>query len=788
MIRRLLRWSAIAIPIAIVAAAASVVVFYRLAHFAQPAARGSDQVRGLQSSLAIRRDPFGIPHISADSLRDALWGLGAAHAQDRIWQMDLLRRHARGELSELFGAETLPQDRLARTLGLGRAAEAEVESLPKPVRLALEAYAAGVNHWIQKIRQGDVLAPFESRWLGSEIRDWTVADSLAVMRFRSWSFSRTLDASLSLERLKNSIGGAGTRELFPERDPQPKDNRLVGSAAELVRLNARWRGGAGLAGAVGSLGFAVGASRTPDQAPILVNDGHYEFQLPALGYMAHIRTRDLEVSGSTWPGVPAFWSGTNRVISWGQVALHASTSDLYDETLKPDDPLKYDRNGRWLKTEAHEESIQVRYGEAETIQVRRTRHGPLLSSALPDSDEASSYALRWTGDVERSGIRAHLALLRAENWESFRAALRRYPAPAASFLYADANGEIGLQIAGKLPVRSIPTDFLPVPGRTRYYDWRGTIAFDELPKRHGDDLDFLVASTHPLAEKFPAPVTWLWRAGGAAERLEKRLKRARVLSLEDAVKLQAEAHSERGRALVRELVQDQAGSTERAARVRELLLDWDGATHPDSVGALVYHAFRQRLTRSLLEERLKESIEVLDSLDEIEPVPGALIARFMERSPDLDAAVALALDDTWSWLSVNLSSNPKKWSWGALHAVRLEHPFATLGNPWLRRVGDTLSRGPFPAPGDPDSIWAMYHGYLPGPVGVGPAVRYAISMADVDHAQFALAGGQSGHPGASTYDDAMADWLAGRPRPLWMHEANLSYHSQGRWEFTPEAP
>ena len=782
-----MRTVAIAIPTALVAAAASVVVFFRLAHYSAPSHKGRDQASELDAPVSIHRDPFGIPHIKADSLEDALFGLGFAHAQDRIWQMDLLRRHARGQLSELFGAQTVPQDRLARTLGLGRAAEREAEALPKSTRALLSAYTAGVNHWIKKIRDGSAPAPFESRWLGDEFRDWRVADSLAVIRFRSWSFSRTLDASLSLERLKNAIGGAGTREFFPERGPRPRKEKRAGSLQQLAELNARWRSGAGLQGAVGSLGFVIGAERTTDGFPILVNDGHYQFQLPALAYLAHFRTPGLEVSGATWPGVPAFWSGTNRSIAWGQVALHASTSDLYDETIRPKDPKQYDRNGRWLELETHEEVISVRYGPPEPVEIRRTRHGPLLASALPDSEAAQSYALRWTGDTKRSGIRAHLALLRAQNWDAFRSALQRYPAPAASFLYADAKGEIGLQVAGDLPVRSIPTDFLPVPGRTRYYDWRGTIDFDDLPKQHGSELPYLIASTHPDAEPFPEAVTWLWRSGGSAARLAKRLKSARLVGLEGALKIQSEAHSERGRALVRELVETRTGSTERAARVRELLLAWDGATHPDSVGALVYHAFRQRLTRILLEQQLKETGELVDSLDLTEPVPGALTRRFLERSPDLEGAVSAALDDTWSWLTVHLSSNPKKWTWGALHGVRLEHPFASLGSPWLRRIGESLSRGPYPAPGDPDSIWAMHHGFLPAPVGVGPVVRYAINMADTDHGQFALAGGQSGHPGASTYDDAMADWLAARPRPLWMHESNLIYHSLGSWELEPEA-
>ena len=773
-----------------VIAAASAAGLFMLSQRARTPADGTLAIAGLDGPVRIERDPFGVPHIEAGSLSDAFSALGFVHAQERLWQMDLLRRHAQGRLSELFGSGTLERDRLARTLGFAGAAAVEAESLPRETRALLEAYSRGVNAWLAEVRALRAPQPFELRWLSYEIEDWTAENTLAVLRFRAWTLSRTLSVSLLLQRLLNDIGSTSARDFFPPR-PASVEPSLVGSLLDLGRVGDALAGGAGLNGPVGSLGFVVGAGRARHELPLLANDAHLEFQIPPLGFFAHLRTPDLELAGATWPGIPVFWMGNNRRVAFGQVALHASSSDLFDETLHPTDPHLYDRNGRWLEMEHREERIAVRYLGDERIEVSTTRHGPLLGSALPDDPSARSWALRWTGQAKRSGIRALLALQRAANWSEFREALRGYHSPASSFLYADVDGNIGLQIAGDLPIRTIPTEFLPVPGRTRYYDWRGFIAFEKLPSLFGDRLPFLVASTHPVDAGFPQPLAWLWPDGGGAQRVGERLRKARGLELEDVLAIQRERVSLKAAEDVRRILKDSSPRTEHGARIRGILLDWNGTTDTDSLGASVYHAFRQRLTHRLLSTRLDGQRDLASALAETGPVPGALLARFLERAGSREGAevVDSVLDETWTWLGVHVSSNPKKWAWGHVHQLRLEHPFERLGGPLLAPAGRRLGRGPFAAPGDADSVWAMHHAALPTrSVSIGPALRYAVDLADLDHPQVGLAGGQSGHPGAPHYDDAIQDWLDGRARPLWLHRLNVSYHSRGVWQLHPLPP
>ncbi|MFQ5515309.1 MAG: penicillin acylase family protein, partial [Myxococcota bacterium] len=494
------------------------------------------------------------------------------------------------------------------------------------------------------------------------------------------------------------------------------------------------------------------------------------------------------LSGGTGPGAPIFWTGRNRWIAWGQVVLHASVSDLFEETLDPGDPRRYALRGGWREVDRVVESIAVRGEPDETLEILESRNGPLLGAVHPDDARLRSLALRWTGQDRRSGMDALLRLQHAQDWQGFRHALRRLSAPPATFLYADRAGRIGLQLAGHLPLRAIETGLLPVPGRSRYYDWRGFVPFKELPHQFGSQLPFLVASTRPEMPGLPHPVTWLWHPGRAEARLRELLESSGPLDLERVLAIQRDVSSGQGRDRVRRLLDGVEPRHAPAARVRELLLAWDGGTDPDAVGAAVYHVFRDSLARLLLAERVGEELEA-EFVRLAEPFPGVLLDRFVERAAEEMGGGELAeraLEETWKTLEVRVSSNPRKWTWGRVHRLRLRHDFEALGEGPVAWLGRRLGRGPFPAPGDADSIWTMYHRELPGSgILVGPAFRYAVALDDPAHARFGLAGGQSGHPGSVHYDDALADWLRGRARPLWTHRADVADHEQSVWELRP---
>ncbi|MEE9279054.1 MAG: penicillin acylase family protein [Myxococcota bacterium] len=754
-----------------------------------PPPSGSLELRGLDAPVEIVRDRHGIPHIRAGSLREAYLGLGFVHAQDRLWQMELLRRSASGRLSELFGRSTLEADRLARTLAIGAAASAEWTGVSRDAREVLTAYTKGVNRWVSELAKGRARLPLEFRWLGHEPERWRPEDALAVVRLRSWLIGRSLGASLLLDRLVREIGGVASSDFFPVR-PTDGAHDTLATLLELGRRADTLARAVGLQGRVGSLGFVVSAARSASHAPLLANDPHVEFALPALFYLAHLDTPGLELSGATWPGVPVFWTGTNGTSAWGQVATQASVTELVRENLHPESRLRYDLNGSWLDVESRTERIEISGEDALELEVLSTRNGPLLDAVLPGDATARALALRWTGSGAKSGIEALLRLQLAGSWRPFRRALERYPGPVATFLYADAR-EIGRQVAGQLPIRAVQTSLLPVVGGSRYYDWRGFIPFEQLPTEHASGRPWLVASTHPEELAYGRRVIWLWSSPGGEARLRARLSEGPPLDLAQVLALQRERRSERGRRAVRELLDGVELRSAHALRLAAMLRSWDGDTSPGSRGALVYHVFRDQLTAELLRPRLgprwSDAIAAA-----AEPLPGVVLERFLDRATSraTSALVELALQRAWRFLQAEVSANPSRWSWGKLHQLRLRHAFGQLGVDrlgWLgRRLAPSLGRGPYPVGGDPDSVWTMYRdGLLTSGDGVGPAFRYAIDLADAGHAQVGLAGGQSGHSGSEHYDDALREWLRGRPRTLWMHASDVTYHRVGAWELHP---
>ncbi len=788
--RRILNGAvAVALVALLVAAVGLAAVLALVGRDPGPSAQGVLAARGISAPARIVRDPFGVPHVEAETLADACFALGFAHAQDRLWQMELSRRSAHGRLAELFGEGALEQDRLARTLGFSEAARDERPKLGRETRAALEAYAAGVNAWLGEIAANHATRPFELRWLEVEPESWMPEDSLAIARLRAWNLGRSLSASLLLDRLVAELGGVPSRDFFPVRPSDGSHDPFAGLLS-LGLVSDALAKTTGLGGPSGSLGILVPAARSKSGKPLLANDPHVRFSAPSVFYLAHIRAGRFELSGATWPGLPIFFTGTNRSIAWGQVALHASVSDLFEETIDVADPTRYERGGRWQSARVRSDQISVRGRAAEPISIVVTEHGPLLRSAFPDEPRANSLALRWTGQAEQSGVESLYRLQRCGDWSCFRSALRELRAPASTFLYADANGATGTQVAGDLPVRAIDTGLLPLSGASRYYDWRGTADFDSLPSSHGANLPVQVISPHPDAASFRVPITWLWSNQGAAERVRELLARPGALDVEGLVAIQRDTISRRGPATLRLLLENSTSASSAAQRARTMLLEWDGSTSTDSVGASLYHVFRQRLAGRML-DGLSLSKGSRTLLEQAEPIPGVALSRALDRvgREKLSGSLETALDETWSFMRTRVSANPKRWTWGEVHSLRLRHAFEQQGDGTLAWVGQRLGSEKFPAPGDPDSAWTMFSSPLPdSDVELGPAFRYAIDLADPDHALLGLAGGQSGHPGSAHYADALADWLAGRPRPLWMHASDVAYHQKGTWELRPADP
>jgi penicillin amidase len=708
--------------------------------------------------------------VRAASERDAYFGLGFAHAQDRPAQLVWLRRAAQGRLAEVEGDSALEADVEARVVGFARHAEAEAARLSPAARELLEAYAAGVNagftHWTSTPR---LPLPPAVADLGGPGEPWRVADSLALGKLHAWGVGGTLDECLTLSDLIQRFGGFDSAIFFPERSglrvlPPPGEG-----PAEARRNPLRRRLGL-LGPSIGSSAWVVGGAHSRSGRPLLAADSHFEPTVPAALYAAHLQGGELDVAGAGPPGVPVFWSGFTPAVAWASVQAGAVVSDLYVESLSQRPEGRYHDGDTWRPLAVRREEIAVRGSDAHAIEVAETRHGPLVGPLVGEG--RPPLALRWTGAEPGSAVEAFLRVPHAANAAELRRALAPHHEPVLAVVFLDRDGEAGLQVAGSIPERSLPASLLPVPARDPDYEWRGRFAAERLPARSlAAGRGFAVAADGELAPG-GAPIEWLWRPGERAARLSEQLAAATAqggLDIRAMVALQRDVHSGRAGEVI-DTALGLLGDARLSPPEREissLLKDWDRESGADSRGAAAYHVFVERLFRELFEPRMgDELLKRYVALGRVRPAElvRAVLAEaaagggrsgWSDPAP-VKEAVRRSLSGTWLQLSAELGTIREKWSWGRLHGLRFRSLFEAAGG-----------LGPFPYAGEAASVQVADHRPFESfDVATVAAFRFAIDAGALGEALASVAPGESEHPGHPHRSDALLRWLPGRPSLL----------------------
>jgi penicillin amidase len=745
-----------------------------------PLESGRIATPGIRARVEIRRDDRGVPHVEAANEGDAFFGLGFVHAQDRLLQMLWLVRLARGRSAEILGPEGLPSDRLARTLDLGGLADAQFEHLDAATRERVDAYARGLNARIRRIREGHADPPVGLRGAPGAVEDWRPSDSLAVLKLYSWGLSGSLDVSLVLSDLIEHLGGFGARRFFPRIPNLPEVPFRPPVTAGVPRSGDGdpLRAAAGLRGrAIGSTAWVVGGARTESGSPILVADAHLETTAPSLFYVAHFRGGELDIAGATIPGLPVVWTGHNGDVAWASTHARAVTIDLYEEKLGEADEARYFDGADWRDLGRRAETVAVRGAEDEELVVYSTHHGPLVSGLA--KDEREPLALSWTGArVEgRSAITSLLEVARARDEADLRKALAGHEDPPLAVVYAAADSSAGMQVAGWIPSRTLASGLVPLHGRAHWYDWSERIDFDALPRQQlRSGAGWVIAADDPLASaKGGERVEWLWRSGTRARRIDALLRAAVAdgpVDLREMTALQNDIVMERARDLIAigsSFTEAGESLGAEGREIAELLRSWDGRADAASVGAAAYHVFLESLTRRLLEPTLgEELLQRYLALPQADPdqvvfeiVRDAAAGGGGDGWSDpasVAAAVRQSVREAWFSLSFRLGANRGKWNWGRLHRLAFR-PFL----PGERRARGAEALGPFAYGGSAATVSAAeYDRADPFAVRVASTFRFAVDSAALDQALFALAPGQSEHPGHPAFDDAVPRWREGR--------------------------
>jgi len=784
-----------------------------------PLENGRIVVEGIAARIEVRRDERGVPHVSAGSDSDAFFGLGFVHAQDRLAQMLWLRSLARGRSAELVGKDGLPADRLARTLDLGGLGDREFELLGPAARAFVDAYVLGVNAHIGRVRDGTANPPVALLGQAATIEPWTGGDSVALLKLYSWGLAGTLDVALVLNDLIERLGGFGASRFFPkggrhapssargdvtaglresaregrviERRGLPgrnSDTARGGQAyGDPLRAAARLRGRS-----IGSSAWVIGGSETDSGAPILSADHHLEPTAPSLVYVAHFRGGLLDVAGSTIPGIPVVWSGRNDWLAWASTHARAVTTDLYEEKLGLSDINLYYDGREWRELSRRSETLEVRGGEAEVLDVRGTRHGPLVDDLIPG--ERKPLALAWAGarPGALSGLESMLEIAQARGVTALQQAFERHEEPPLAFVYAERSGRAGMQVAGWIPQRALISGMAPLPGRARYYDWGGRVPFDALPQRRVSERNrWVIAADNAFVSRRGRPkIEWMWRSGARAERIDALIGEAvsgGKLDAREASSIQADVGMDRARALVvavLELASRGGVPSPEGSEIAGLLRNWDGRASSRNSGAAVYHLLLASLSAKLLEPVLGVSLtERYLALRQADPDQIIFeIVRDVAAGTSLDSRwqteeVALAiresLRETWFQLSYQLGANRRRWHWGRLHSLNFTafRPGAPLG-----RADSSL--GPFEFGGSGATVnTAEYDRTDPFDVRVASTFRLTVDVGALDQALISHAPGQSEHPGHAHFADGLPGWLAGRAQlmptaPLVIEESS----------------
>jgi penicillin amidase len=767
--------------------------FY-VAHAALPQLDGRLQVRGLTAPVTVTRDGHGVPTIEAGSLEDLFFAQGYVTAQDRMWQMDIMRRLGSGELSEILGRRTLKVDREQRILGLRPAAAKSLQMSTARDHTFFEAYARGVNAYIAE--HGKHL-PIEFRILGYAPKPWTPEDSVVIanVMVKDLNYHYFFDA-LAREKILAKLGPELTADLYVNRswhdrpptvmreDISEPDNGSgddnqddeEDSPDNAVTQNEIPRvGDQQLPEEVpvnGSNDWVVSGAHTVTGKPLLSNDMHLGHQMPNLWYEAHLHSGTLDVAGVTLPGMPYVVVGHNQRIAWGFTNVGPTVTDAYIENFNAQGA--YQTPTGWVQPEHRSEVIHVKGQPDVTLDVKITRHGPIITDLVPG--ETRPLALRWT---LYDGLRIPLFEVNAaQNWEEFQKAFSQWDAPGQNVVYADVDGNIGYHATGKVPIRAAGDGSLPVSGADNAHEWTSYIPFDKLPKIYNPPSGIIATANGRITpDKYPNSISMEWEAPWRTARIYHVLESGRQFSATDMLALQTDVQSEAVQFAAERFVYavDHASKpSARAKQAADLMRSWDGRMLASSAAPTIAENAIRELRRLLLEPKLgiappehpadadselykdvaSETVswKTYSWLQRSVWLENILLHRpkrwLPEKYPNYDELLAAAVEAAVS--DPHAPKDLASWRWGAFNALEIQHPI--LGR--IPIVSHWSGPGVREQSGSGYTVKAVTRSH-------GPSERFTANFADLDQSTLNLVTGEAGNFLSPHYMDQWQAWYEG---------------------------
>jgi len=768
-------------------------IMFRMLNNSLPVYEGTLKAPGLKDNVEIYRDSMAVPYIFASNDEDVAFSLGYLHAQERMFTMDIIRRAGEGRLSEIFGEETIPFDKMFRTIGISRIADRIKTNMNRDALKLLEAYSRGVNLYIEEAKGRYT---FEFDVLGYQPYEWKPEHSLIVIRMMAWELNVSWWTDITFTELAQKLGSEKAKYIlpdYPENSPTiiPAHlNKYSIIKKSLLETDKAFRRFIGMNGThIGSNNWVVNGLRSSSGKPIIANDPHLAFSAPGKWYAAVIKSPGWDAAGVTLPGVPGIVIGKNKNISWVLTNIMNDDSDFYFEKVDSSG-TKYLMDGDWKNLTLINDTINVAGGNKVPFTIKKTHRGPIISEIYSFNfvynEGQSSYppiSMRWLGTDFSDECYAFIGINKAKNWNEFKSSVQLFNVPGQNFVYGDQEGNIGYVFGGAIPIRSSNSTTFIFDGTTSSSDWKGFVNRDEIPSLFNPSTNLIASANNKTIKNFKYHITNLWEPSSRIDRILELLNSKQVHSVEDFERYQMDITSPYAKNVVKFILDafnDITVTDKNLELSLELLSEWDYKLDKFSQAPSIYLVtFKYLLENTYLDEMGKD---LFNQYIFLANVPYRNILELFKNPNSYwwddvtsskreyrDEVIRKSVAQALTFLEENAGDKVEDWQWGKLHKLTFKHPFS--GN--FSLLDEYINIGPFEIGGDGTTIFNTEYPFSESieeyPVfrhdlfenDLGPSMRYIYDFNNSDEFYLILTTGQSGNVMSDHYSDMAIPWLTG---------------------------
>ena len=776
------------------------ILSHRIAHKSIPDYNKDIQLNEITQNVKVYRDSLAIPHIYAKSEKDLYTAVGYLMAQDRLWQMDLLRRATTGNLSEIFGADFIGTDVLMRSLRITKKSHKVLDNSPKEIKTALEAFSGGINQYIQNNKNQ---LPPEFSILKYKPNPWKPIHSINLIGYMAWDLTMPWSYEITLHKLRSKVGEMKAKSLVPDISkqksyvfPNYETDTIVAETMNNLLTQKQKLEKLGLKVFSGSNNWAVSGKKSATGQPILANDMHLGLFAPGLWQQMHMVVEDkLNVTGVVIPGQPFVISGHNDSIAWGLTNVMLDDMDFYKETIHPEDSDKYRLNGKWKNLKSETEQIPLKKGDTAKRTIRYTHRGPIISKHKDIPDKTIS--MRWIGNEYSNELRSIYLLNHAANWKEFKDAVKTFISVSQNIVYADVQGNIGLYCCAGIPIRE-GNGISIYPGDTTRYDWKGFVPFDQLPHTYNPESGFVAsANNKTVDDDYPYYISHWFDLPSRINRIRKLLSEKEKLTVADFKRIQTDQTSNMAKRIKPKIIKILDNSATSFSQIEKQALDklkkWNADYSKNSSAALIFENFYIEFAKSLTQDELGDSLT--DKFLNHDILVRNFVSKvFRDKNNKWIDDISTKEKESFNELVINSFQNTIKaiekeaggdieqWKWGNNHTLTLNHP---LGEKKILDEIFNLNKGPFKVGGSYHTV-CPYSYSLSNPYDAnhGASHRQIYNLAAWDQSWSVIPTGNSGIPASKHYCDQTEFYINTKYHKDYFSKEKAKENSKYKMTFT----